>query len=168
MAIAALMDVEAAPGDRCSPLEVPWPRPTLRVVADTDEDSGEEPGEDYPEAACRPLELRAARDVTARRAQRATRRTRRRRVVLATVAVLLSVGLALPFSILGGSRPGARVAPARAATAGADVYVVQPGDTLWSIASRFDRTGNPRALAEALAKETGSSAVVPGERIQIP
>jgi nucleoid-associated protein YgaU len=51
---------------------------------------------------------------------------------------------------------------------GETVYVVRPGDTLWSIASRFDHGGDPRPLAEALAQETGSAIVVPGERIAIP
>ncbi len=47
-------------------------------------------------------------------------------------------------------------------------YVVQPGDTLWSIATRFDRGGDPRALVAQLAAQTGSEAVYPGERLRLP
>ena len=53
------------------------------------------------------------------------------------------------------------VHPAAAATAGGVRYVVQPGDTLWSIATRFDHGGDPRALVAQLAAQTGTEAVVP-------
>lgn len=80
----------------------------------------------------------------------------------------LAVGLALPIGALGGAPARSPHPGTRPATAGEIVYVVQPGDTLWSIAARLDRGGNPRALAEALARETGSATVVPGERIVVP
>jgi LysM repeat protein len=140
----------------------------LRVVTDTDEDPDEELGEDEPAAAWVALDVRPGRDVAARRARRAAVRTRRRRLFLGSAALAVSAALALPFSILGGSRPATPPPSAGVAVAGAGVYVVQPGDTLWSIASRFDRGGNPRPLAEALARETGSSTVVPGEHIEVP
>ena len=115
-------------------------------------------------------------DVTRRRARRAVVQRRRRAVVLTAVAAGLVCGLALPLSALGGAPAlqhaalGGAPAPqhAFAAAPGETVYVVRPGDTLWSIASRFDRGGDPRPLAEALAQETGSAVVVPGERITIP
>lgn len=102
----------------------------------------------------------------ARVARRAAAVRRRQRLLLAALVAGLVVVLGLPVGVLGGaaSMPKGRSAGGSAAT----VYVVQPGDTLWSIASHFDRTGNPRPLAEAIAKDTGSAAVVPGERIAIP
>lgn len=78
------------------------------------------------------------------------------------------MALALPVSSLGG-RPAAGVpASSSVVGTGSTVYVVQPGDTLWSIAARIDRGGDPRPLAEALAREIGSASVVPGERIRVP
>jgi hypothetical protein len=48
------------------------------------------------------------------------------------------------------------------------VYVVQPGDTLWTIAERLDPSGDPRATTDELATQVGGDAVVPGERIMLP
>jgi LysM repeat protein len=48
------------------------------------------------------------------------------------------------------------------------VYVVQPGDTLWSIAVRVDPTGDPRPIVDQLAQEVGSDTVVPGEHLTLP
>lgn len=117
--------------------------------------------------------------LTQHRPRRVAALRRRRAVVLAGVAGGLVCGLALPFAALGGSpaAPGTSVAALSASAAagsasgaapGETIYVVRPGDTLWSIASRFDHGGDPRPLAEALARETGSAVVVPGERIAIP
>jgi LysM domain len=111
--------------------------------------------------ACRPR-LRALPDLPAHGGR--VRLTRRRQVGLAAavvVVVLLLVLLALPLRALGGSTL-AQVAPAP----GAD-YVVKPGDTLVSIANRADRS-HARTLAAQLAREAGSSVVVPGEHLHIP
>ncbi len=110
-------------------------------------------------------QARAGVDVARRRARRAAVRRRRRGVLLGTVASGLVCALALPVSALGGSSGARHVHESVVSEA---VYVVQPGDTLWSIALRFDHRGDPRALAAALARETGSAVVVPGERIPIP
>jgi LysM repeat protein len=51
------------------------------------------------------------------------------------------------------------------------VYVVQPGDTVWSIARRSSGpTADPRPLVDALVQANGleQSVVVPGERLVIP
>jgi hypothetical protein len=138
--------------DRVDPLESPWPRPALRVVACP---------RTSPQVS-RPL------DVTLRRARRAALQRRRRTILVSGAVAALAVGLALPIGALGGAPAPSPHPGTRPATAGEIVYVVQPGDTLWSIAARLDRGGNPRALAEALARETGSATVVPGERIVVP
>ena len=77
--------------------------------------------------------------------------------------------LAVPVAALGGRPATPPASPSTAVVVpGSTVYVVQPGDTLWSIALAFDHGGDPRPLAEAIAKETGSAVVAPGERIRIP
>jgi len=84
------------------------------------------------------------------------------------------VALALPVNALGGRSAPATpavatpAAVAAATSAAATIYTVQPGDTLWSIASKIDGGGDPRPLAAALAARLGSTTIVPGERIAIP
>ncbi len=175
MAIAPLLDTGG--GDWPADLsDVPWPRPALQLVpGDEPWDSPEFAGGDgfcsassslaFACAAVSPL-VRTGRHVAGGRARRAAMR-RRRAVVLGIVVAVLLCLLALPLASLGGS-PTVANPRARGAIADESVYVVRPGDTLWSIAARFDRGGNPRPMAEALARETGSGVVVPGERIAIP
>ena len=88
-------------------------------------------------------------------------RVHRRRVVVGVVAATLLVLLALPIRSLGGSTL-AQAAPAQ----GQD-YIVKVGDTLTSIATRAD-PAHATSLTGQLARETGSSQVVPGEHIFIP
>jgi len=88
-------------------------------------------------------------------------RVRRRRVVLAMVVVGLLVLLALPVRILGGSTL------AQAAPAHGQQYIVEAGDTLASIAVRAD-PAHAASLTEQLAREVGSTVVVPGEHLFIP
>jgi hypothetical protein len=177
MAIAPLLDTQGA--DWSADLYgAPWPRPALRLVADrgwvatdTEVAGGDTlsvlPSSAVSRAVVPPLP-QAGEDVARRRARRAAIRRRRRAAVLAGVAVVLTCGLALPLASLGGSPAAAGHPDAGATVGGATVYVVRPGDTLWSIAARFEREGNPRPMAEALAREVGSAFVVPGERISIP
>jgi hypothetical protein len=106
------------------------------------------------------------RRAVAQHRRRAVAQHRRRAVALVALAAGLVGGLTLPLAALGGS-PATRFGSAAVAP-GETVYVVRAGDTLWSIAWHFDHGGDPRPLAEALAAETGSAVVVPGERIAIP
>jgi hypothetical protein len=108
--------------------------------------------------ACRP-QLYALPDQPARTAP--SPRVRRRRVVLGVVVLGLLVLLALPIRALGGSTL-AQVAPSQG-----QVYVVKAGDTLASIAARVAPT-RAGALTQRLAREVGSSVVVPGEHVFIP
>ena len=89
----------------------------------------------------------------------------RRRVVVgvvvgALVATML-VLLALPIRSFGGSTL------AQAAPAQGQEYIVKSGDTLESIAAQAD-PAHAAALTGRLAREVGSTAVVPGEHIYIP
>jgi hypothetical protein len=90
---------------------------------------------------------------------------RRRRTLLVVIGLLL-LALALPLSGTGGNSHA--TGSALAETGRPVSYVVQPGDTLWSIAERVDPTGDPRPLVARLAAQTGSDTVVPGERLVLP
>ncbi|MGC9962946.1 MAG: LysM peptidoglycan-binding domain-containing protein [Acidimicrobiales bacterium] len=73
-------------------------------------------------------------------------------------AGLLSAVHAHPLAVL----PGSVKAP------GGYVYVVRPGDTLWSIATRLDPSGDPRTLVAQLEARVHTDALVPGSRITVP
>jgi hypothetical protein len=95
-----------------------------------------------------------------------TYRRRRLAVLFAVVALVAVIGL---LATQGGSAttdvrvaPGAEpVVPERA------VYVVQPGDTVWSIARDLDPTGDPRALVDRIVALNGSAALQPGQRLRL-
>jgi hypothetical protein len=89
-------------------------------------------------------------------------------LLLATVATALVVALALPW---GGAGEGtlASPGPARAgALSSHSSYVVQPGDTLWTIAQRLAPGGDPRPVEWQLEAEVGGDTIVPGERLVLP
>jgi hypothetical protein len=115
------------------------------------------------EACRRPPRLYALPDQPARVAP--TPRVRRVRVVLsaalAASVLLLLVLLALPLRQLAG-RSLAQDPPAPG-----QEYIVKTGDSLASIARQADPS-HAATLASSLAREVGSSVVVPGEHIQIP
>jgi Tfp pilus assembly protein FimV len=136
--------------------DLPWPRPALRLVTPTVEE---------PVARFVAAPVATGRDVTERRRARASVRSRRRRVVAGLVVAGALTLLALPVAGLGGRPAGAHPS---AAPGSGPTYVVQPGDTLWSIATQVVRSGSPRALVQELASETGSQNVYPGERIVLP
>ena len=184
MAIAPLPEVDTD--------EVPWPRPALRLLPPLAEegtteveaievvgvspgdagwsgaefvwDGGDGSGAEDGEASF----VMAAPSVPASRRVRVSSRVRRRRLALGALVVGLLVALAFPVSALGGQPVPVKPAASAVTPAGATVYVVQSGDTLWSIAARADNGGNPRPLVEALQAKLGTSTVVPGERIVVP
>jgi Tfp pilus assembly protein FimV len=92
-------------------------------------------------------------------------RVRRRRVVSASVVaallVLLLTLLALPVRSLGGSTL------AQDPAAPGQEYIVKAGDTLGSIAAQADPEHRASMVLQ-LARETGSTVVVPGEHLFIP
>lgn len=98
------------------------------------------------------------------RPHRRTSAAVRRRRLLFGVTALIVVGLAFP---VGGTVRPTVGGPSLAGAIG-KVYTVQPGDTLWSIATRIDPAADPRPLVSRMAAETGSDTVYPGERLAIP
>lgn len=49
-------------------------------------------------------------------------------------------------------------------------YVVRPGDTLWSIATRFAPSTDPRLTVDAITSTNGldPAVLVPGQQLSIP
>ncbi len=84
------------------------------------------------------------------------------------MAAGLLVALALPWSGTGGSLATPGPALAGETVAAHTAYVVQPGDTLWSIAVRLDPNGDPRPVVAQLATQVGGDNVVPGEQLVLP
>jgi hypothetical protein len=99
----------------------------------------------------------------------------RRRRLLAAGLLLIALAVGLVMARLAqagiGGGPLATTGAAasyRPAPAGARFYVVEPGDTLWSIARQLDPNGDERPLVDVLDREVGGATVYPGERIEIP
>lgn len=87
---------------------------------------------------------------------------RRRRLVALAVVVALVVGA---VSFVGTVDAGST----SSAPAGESVtVVVQPGDTLWGIATTLDPGGDPRALVAQLTELTGSTVLQPGQELVVP
>ena len=100
----------------------------------------------------------------ARRGHRASPATYwRRRVIAVAVGVAALVMVGKAGAALGDS-PLA-VPERRPATT---PYVVQSGDSLWSIAARLEPGRDPRPLVDALAASRSGAPLVPGEVITRP
>lgn len=61
----------------------------------------------------------------------------------------------------GGATPGINLASDQ-------VWVVQPGDTVWSIAQAADPGADVRPLVDRITAELKGQPLYPGERILIP
>jgi hypothetical protein len=46
-------------------------------------------------------------------------------------------------------------------------YVVQPGDSLWSIALRLKPGDDPRPVVDELSRRAGGAALRPGQRLDV-
>lgn len=93
--------------------------------------------------------------------------TYRRRQALA--AGFVATVVAVVSMVLGSLGDGSRSVPELHLTdSEAVTYIVQPGDTLWSIAARLDPGGDPRPLVERLAFENGGPRLRAGEMIAVP
>jgi hypothetical protein len=92
------------------------------------------------------------------RSNRAAAVYRRRRLVAATIVVgaVLAVGHA--GVALGGTSLAAPDARPRVVT-----HVVEPGDTLWSIARELAPESDPRPVVDAIAHARHDAPLVPGE-----
>jgi Tfp pilus assembly protein FimV len=111
---------------------------------------------------------------------------RRRRVRATAVLVLLTIALAWgavrAAAALGGDpasvherRPGPVAAEAVdgplasvAPPAAAPTYLVEPGDTLWSIARGLQPEGDIRPLVRSLVDANGGAELSVGQRLVVP
>lgn len=98
---------------------------------------------------------------------------RRRRAVAASLAVLVVALVVWAMAVQPGGGPlpapgPSRPAAVRGAPTDASPYVVQPGDTFWTIARRLDPKGDVRPLVDRLVSAHGGSALYVGERIALP
>jgi hypothetical protein len=99
---------------------------------------------------------------------RATRIRRRRLVALVVLALtgLLAWGVvrvAVPAVV--GTSVGAGEPEPLPVTDG--TYVVQPGDTLWSIARRMAPDEDPRPIVGALRERYGDASLDAGDRLEL-
>ena len=94
---------------------------------------------------------------------------RRRRAVAAGLVVVTVLALWAALGMLGG---GPLPVPERPDAVGLGdgtrVYVVQPGDTFWSIARRLDPRADPRPLVDRLVAAHGNPVLHVGERLPLP
>jgi hypothetical protein len=97
----------------------------------------------------------------------------RRRRILATVLLMMSVaaaavGLQAALGRIGGSPLATTGAPGRLESTASRIWIVRPGDTLWSIAEALDPRGDVRPLVDRLTAETRGRVLYPGEPIALP
>lgn len=127
----------------------------------------------FPDSSRRPRpHLRLVGPDTARRRVPSRRVAYRRRRLLALVGLAIFV-LALQPAVhaasawLGGGSLTASEPRPSAAPAGS-VYVVQPGDTLWSLARRSHPSGDLRPIVGRLSTALAGQPLRAGQRIIVP
>jgi len=124
------------------------------------------------------LRLLSGGRAPARLAQQAIYRRRRVAALLAAVAltaVLLLASAAVariaggvPSSAAGAPSPTSAAASSAAGVAAPDTAVVQPGDTLWSIAARAVPEVDVRITVDRLIALNGSSPIAVGQELDLP
>ena len=111
-----------------------------------------------PAAATRPAANRQPRPRPARRLASAIHRRRR------LLAVLIGLGLVLTVARAGAALEGGSLAtPERLPHV--RTIVVQPGDSLWSIAHELAPEHDPRSVVDAMVEARGTSTLAPGETV---
>lgn len=104
---------------------------------------------------------------------RATRVRRRRLAALVAALVLALAAVAAVQAVswladVGGSPAPEALDTATAEPVAGQVYVVRPGDTLWSIAAEIAPDRDPRVVVDALREANGGGAALEvGQRLTI-
>ena len=103
----------------------------------------------------------AYRQPDPRRARRPGRAVLRRRRLC---AAFIGLGLVLTVARAGAALEGSTLAsPERLPHV--RTVVVQPGDTLWSVAHELAPKSDPRGVVDQLVRARGTSALTPGDTI---
>ena len=93
---------------------------------------------------------------------------RRRRVLVVVVVLGVLLALRLLLGALGGGPlPASERGVVPMQPIAGEVHVVQPGDTLWTIARSLQPEGDVRPLVDRLSRQRGNDPLVPGERIHL-
>ena len=108
---------------------------------------------------------RVAPRPVARRGHRPSAATYWRRRVVAIAVGLAALAMA---GKAGAALGGSPLAVPERRPAVASQSVVQPGDSLWSIAARLEPGHDPRPVVDALAAARGGAPLVPGEVVTLP
>jgi LysM repeat protein len=118
---------------------------------------------DRPRAGIRALAMPAGH-AAGSAAPRRLRLTRRGRIVVALLAVLAACGL-----FVAGASAAQASGPASARGRAAQV-IVQPGDTLWSIAQSADPNADARAIVQQIlqANRLATARIAAGQRLWVP
>jgi hypothetical protein len=107
-----------------------------------------------------------------RRSQPDARVYRRRRALtllaLVAVALVTVTGARLARAGPGGGALTASGPPGARSPIAGRVYVVQPGDSLWSIVQGASHGGDPRPEVDRLAAQLGGRPLQPGQRLLLP
>ena len=90
----------------------------------------------------------------------------RRRLMVAMVFIAVVVALSVGAGSVLANRGGAPASTS--AVRPATTYVVQPGDTIWSIAQRFHGEGSQMRYVDALVAINGGSALQVGQVMTLP
>lgn len=95
------------------------------------------------------------------------RLTRRGRMVFGGLAMLLVLSAVAVLAMLGGTRAEAS---AEVADAQFGYVVVQPGASLWQLASELDPESDPRDLVAEIVRlnQLGDSSIEAGQEIAVP
>ena len=122
-----------------------------------------------PRVEMEPAVTRTVRRVeprtVARRGHRPSAATYRRRRLVAVVVGLAALVMA---GKAGAALGGSPLAVPERRPAAASQSVVQPGDSLWSIAARLEPGHDPRPVVDALTAARGGEPLVPGEVVTLP
>jgi LysM repeat protein len=86
--------------------------------------------------------------------------------------VIAAVGVAglVWLAVAGQAQASGQVTPRQSGGQGMLRVVVQPGQTLWSIAVRAEPTADPRVVVQQIidANSLASPAIEPGEVLRVP
>ena len=94
----------------------------------------------------------------------------------ASVALATGVGCGVALHLLGAPQSHRLNTPTSIGAGGAVelqsvsavMYVVAPGDTLWSIVHSVDPTGDERPLVDKLVSQLHGTVIYPGEQVEVP